>query len=286
MIPDIDNFINSIGGSRSTLEGYRYILLRLSKWIDTNPIDLPPTATYILSFIYAQNWGNALSVKSLSVIKSYINFTYNIILSVRIKKEESPPQRTLSRQQCLALLTSIDLSTPKGKRDIAIITLALDTGLRNSEICNAQLEKTNLSGLYLSAKVKGGKWRFAHFSEITRSYLDTWIEARSQIADTKNLFCSIGGNTPGKPITPRGLGTIFKHLAETANLTDGLSPHDLRRTMACIGTELGAPSRVIQLAGGWSDIKLVERYTKALNSNIFSTTYSPITALIPSTKPP
>jgi integrase len=48
-----------------------------------------------------------------------------------------------------------------------------------------------------------------------------------------------------------------------------ISPHDLRRSMATLATENGAPSRTVQKAGRWSNIEMVERYTQTLDAKTF-----------------
>ena len=57
-----------------------------------------------------------------------------------------------------------------------------------------------------------------------------------------------------------------------------LSPHDLRRSFATLATIFGAPSRVVQAAGRWSDIQMVERYTRGLQLGAISP-YFPVANL-------
>jgi len=54
-----------------------------------------------------------------------------------------------------------------------------------------------------------------------------------------------------------------------------VSPHAFRRAFACISTKAGAPSRVVQKIGRWDDIRMVERYTKALQAGKLYRQYSP-----------
>ena len=77
------------------------------------------------------------------------------------------------------------------------------------------------------------------------------------------VFVSLGGNTPGCPLTTRGLRMNLKRLGERAGLR-GVTTHAFRRGFACIATLAGAPTRTVQLAGRWSDIRMVERYTQDL----------------------
>jgi len=47
-------------------------------------------------------------------------------------------------------------------------------------------------------------------------------------------------------------------------------------SFACLATEAGAPSRLLQVAGRWSDIRMVERYTGALAGPGLFARYSPV----------
>ena len=49
-----------------------------------------------------------------------------------------------------------------------------------------------------------------------------------------------------------------------------ISPHDLRRTFATLALLNGAPTRVVQIAGGWANLNESERYSQALEAKHFA----------------
>ena len=53
----------------------------------------------------------------------------------------------------------------------------------------------------------------------------------------------------------------------------------LRRTFATIAIKAGAPTRVVQAAGRWGDVSMVERYTADITADDFDR-YSPVEALM------
>ena len=53
----------------------------------------------------------------------------------------------------------------------------------------------------------------------------------------------------------------------------------LRRTFATLATENGAPTRVVQVAGGWKSLRMVERYTQALKQDAIKP-FSPVDRLM------
>ena len=48
-----------------------------------------------------------------------------------------------------------------------------------------------------------------------------------------------------------------------------LSPHVLRRTFATLAIRNGAPTRVVQVAGGWANLSEVQRYSQAIEAQDF-----------------
>lgn len=145
---------------------------------------------------------------------------------------------------------------------MAIIRLLLDTGLRKSEVCRLQLDDTDLEKCTLQVQIKGGRWGTGVFTEETRDYIEDWLGLRSYIAqkDVSVLFTSVGGTRPGTQITPDGMSAIFGRISRQAGFK--LSPHDLRRTMACELTKKGAPTELVRKAGRWSSFSMVQIYTQ------------------------
>ena len=210
----------------------------------------------------------------------YLYGAFHPLLKVKVHRGDPGPQRTLTEAQANQLLASLDTTTGEGVRNLAIITLAIDTGLRNAELCRLELEHLNLDTRRLQVMVKGRKWGEGIYSEYTTSCLQSWLSIRPLYAlkDTTTVFVGIKGTTPGRPLTTGGLRSLFRCLGSRSGL--GLiSRHDLRRTMATLATANGAPTRTVQKAGRWSRIDMVERYTQQLDIQAFAQ-YFPVAKLM------
>jgi site-specific recombinase XerC len=109
----------------------------------------------------------------------------------------------------------------------------------------------------LQVVVKGGQWKGAIFSPQTAQYLREWMAFRK--SDAMEIFVS---TRDGKPFTREGMQTTIKRWGYSIGVK--LSPHDLRRSFATLATIFGAPSRVVQVGGRWSNIEMVEHYTQGL----------------------
>lgn len=254
----IDDFLSSGGYSPSTKVKYFRVLTDLVALSDLDRL----SAAGLLAFVERAGWGNSQRYVSLGACRKYLQWRYGSAhpaLCARIKRTRPKRQRVLTVQRALDLLASFDRSTVKGLRDLAICALALDTGLRLAELCRLRVGDVDLRDRTLQVIVKGGQWGIGVFSDQTAAYISDWISVRQ--GDASALFVSV---KCWRPLTNDGLQTIIKKWGIVAGFK--LSPHDLRRTFATLSTIFGAPSRVVQSAGRWSDIAMVEYYTASITA--------------------
>lgn len=213
-------------------------------------------------------WGQSTTWLAYCAIRSFLKWKYgndHPALDLSIKREDAGPQRTLSVNQAKTVYSYLEnLTSDIGTRDLAIFSLLLDTGLRSSEICRLNRDNLNLDTRTLTVKVKGGDWGSAIYSEITTEHLIDWLHTRENHAgETRAAFVGIKGIKPGTRITNSGLRVIVRRWGKRSEIGP-LSPHDFRRTFATISTILQAPTRLVQMAGRWSTLEEVERYTRGL----------------------
>lgn len=204
------------------------------------------------------------------VLRSFYRYLFgesHPIAQVRAVKPQPTPQRSLSKslvRQLLAAFTSSDMDV----RDKAILSLMLDTGLRASEVCALDFATYNPDDCLLEAFVKGGKWQYKAFSPVTRDAIQRWLGIRTRIAlrSTRTIFCGIGGNTPGGPMTRQGMRYACDRWAGLIGV-DKISPHDLRRTFAEMALRNGAPDEIVRRQGGWSSETMLRLYARNLSAD-------------------
>lgn len=239
----------------TTRSTYEFVLRRFAEEIRSPEVCTPAE---ILKFFKKANWGSSMCHTASVAIKKYLRWKYGALhpaLLLRVKREESKPGRSLNAAQAGLLLESFDLATVKGRRDYAIACLALDTGLRVNELATLKLADIDFTARSLNVRIKGGAWDIAVFSEHTCSALVDWCNHR-RLGDDR-MF----------QVTRDGLRVIVRRWGEKIGIR--LSPHDLRRSFATLSSRNGAPSRLVQIAGRWSDLKMVERYTQDLEPSDF-----------------
>jgi site-specific recombinase XerD len=276
----IEEFLDETAIGYRTIETYRVYLGYFSDFLDDKAIEPQEvTGTQVKRWLERQRWSdNTIRIAHVA-IRSFIRHTYgeeHPFLRMKVRRVEDSPQRTLTEDQVRQLLNSIDVSGSTGIRNKAMLLLMLDTGLRASEVCSLAISKLNLEERSLRVKIKGGGWGTGVFTEYTKGWLEEWIKARENVAHSRvqNVFVSVKGIKPGTAITRDGLRSIFRKLGQRAGL--GLiSPHDMRRTFATLAIRNGAPTRLVQVAGRWKNIREVERYTRAIKAEDIAP-YSPI----------
>jgi len=264
---EISVFLNEKPFSACTRASYCYHLRRLMT--DCGSLESLTVEQFRAWLFSKEQWSDNHRWVAYCAVRSFLHWRYgnaHPALALKIHRGKTAPQRALTYKEVSTLIESFDASTPKGKRDLAICCLMLDTGLRSAEVCRVDTRHVNLGLQRLSVIVKGGSWEEAIFSEQTKEAIEQWLAERARIVRPgfRYLFCGIGDNTPGEKLTPSGLRCIVRGWARQAGIP-ALSPHDFRRTFATLAIRNGAPSRIVQIAGRWSSVAMVERYTCQLN---------------------
>lgn len=269
-VNSIEEWLSSKRLSENTVIYYRNLANKYAVWIEQSgnhpkTVSVRTVKDWIMSLEISSSYKYQLGIfaRQFSVWKYGAKHPLS---NLRIFQEDPGPQRTLNQSQVETLMNSFK-DTPPGIRNRALVSLLIDTGLRATEVCRLQLANVNLEKNSLKAYCKGGKWLTKVFSERTADYLREWLKTRSDIdPDCDNLFISVYERNP---LSRNGLRVIFRRMGEAAGL--GLiSPHDMRRTMATLAIRNGAPTLLVAKQGGWSDLKLVERYAQALQAEDFA----------------
>lgn len=254
----ISNFLASFPYAITTKRTYRKLL---SELVNKPDIHLLSSAGLLL-LIDKKEWGSSRQCVALSAFQKYLAWAYgqqHPALSARLKRVQSKPQRSLTQAQAGELLASFNPYKAKGSRDLALCALALDTGLRASELCRLQQADTDRVKNVLQVIVKGGQWSAAIFSPQTSAHIESYMSHRKVKDGTGFMFTNI---FTGDGLTVEGLNGIINEWGRRINIK--LSPHDLRRSFATLATENGAPERVLMAGGRWSSSQMVNNYTRTL----------------------
>ncbi len=278
----IDNFLLTLyqaGYSEHTVRSYGWHLYQMGVWLNRHKVTRPKQAKPQIML----SWGSELrdhyaeqtQKQAIVACKAFFNYlvkcqicTENPADLLVCPKVRVLPQRTLTLEEIQKLFDICD-DSPRGIRDRAIIALLLDAGLRALELCTAKLKDLNLKTGQMTIRAKGGARQKVYFSNDCCQILEDWLQERNKLAmpGVDTVFTSVGGLTPGTPLTTRGLRIIIKKLGKAAQLSESISPHAFRRSFATLRIEAGQSTRTVQVLGRWEDLKTFERYTMSLLDN-------------------
>jgi site-specific recombinase XerD len=171
----------------------------------------------------------------------------------------------LTRPEAEALLGAPDLATPLGRRDHALMLLALQTGLRLSELISLSKEDLSLqTGAHVRVIGKGRKERCTPLAKRTIRVLRAWFK---EPWCRKN--CRLFTNAQGATLSPDGVQYIITKHAKTARITcpslakKSVTPHVLRHTAAMELLQAGVDRTVIALWLGHESMETTQVYLDA-----------------------
>lgn len=168
----------------------------------------------------------------------------------------------LSFDEIENILGEIDMSTPEGARNKAIVETMYSCGLRVSEVVNLQLSQLFLDVGFVRVIGKGNKERLVPIGSSAIKYIQlyvrhTRVHQSIQKGEEDILFL----NRRGKRLTRVMIFLIIKDLVKKAGIKKSISPHTFRHSFATHLVEGGADLRAVQEMLGHESITTTEIYT-------------------------
>jgi integrase/recombinase XerD len=168
----------------------------------------------------------------------------------------------LSIEEIDKILAAIDLSTPEGTRNKAIIEVMYSSGLRVSELVNMQISLLHLNEKIVRVIGKGNKERLIPIGREAIKYLQIYIDTiRRHQTIKKDAEDIVFLNRRGGKLSRVMIFYIIKDLALKAGIIKNIHPHTLRHSFATHLLEGGADLRAIQEMLGHASITTTEIYT-------------------------
>jgi site-specific recombinase XerD len=188
------------------------------------------------------------------------------VLTIPEKRFDKALVCYLTRTEVEALLTTPDRTTWTGERNHALILLAVQTGLRVSELTALRGDDVVLgTGAHVRCYGKGRKERCTPLTKETVGVLRSWMQA-TETEPEDPLFPSRGCN---RPLTRSAVWRLVaKHALEATELCPSLAgkrvtPHTLRHTCAMGLLESGVDLATIALWLGHSSLESTNPYLHA-----------------------
>jgi site-specific recombinase XerD len=187
------------------------------------------------------------------------------ILAVPNKRHERRPIEFLNREEIEALLAVSNRSTWLGRRDRTLLLVAVQTGLRVSELIGLNCQDVMLgTGAQVRCLGKGRKQRCTPLRPETATMLGAWLRERRGLPDNP-VFSTIRGVRLSRDAIER-LINKYSHLAAQTCPSlkrKKVSPHVLRHTAAMDLLQHGVDRSVIALWLGHESVETTQMYLHA-----------------------
>jgi site-specific recombinase XerD len=205
--------------------------------------------------------------------------TENRLKNLKMPKAPRKIVEPLTPEEINSIADSIDRRTTTGYRNYAILMIALDNGLRASEIAGISLSKVNLQAGYIKVMGKGAKERTVPVGKFVSTVLWQYINTfRPKPMDSECDYLLLSRN--GKPITVNTIKLVFSRLAKTSGVRR-LHAHLCRHTFAINYLLNGGDIFSLKEILGHTTLEMVNHYLHFTGAQITAQhhKYSPIDRL-------
>ena len=253
----------------TTIEGYKVALKHFFAWIDRNAIREPQRADIIaykqaLQTERSEKTGGTLApgtqARYLRAVKMFFSWAAseglyrNIADNVRAPRirQDTQHRDALQEEDVRRILDSIDRSTPAGKRDYAMILLAVTCALRIIEIQRADIaDIQTIAGeavLFIQGKGRDEKDEYKKLIPAVMDAIRDYLQTRPGAKTGEPLFISIsnrpgtdGNGQPTHRIAEPSISRIIKNRLKAAGYNSNrITAHSLRHTAVTMLLKAGA----------------------------------------------
>jgi site-specific recombinase XerD len=187
------------------------------------------------------------------------------VLAIPPKRFDKRIVSFLTAAEIDALIDAPDLTRWEGRRDRALLLVAVQTGLRVSELTGLDCGDVSLgTGANVRCEGKGRKHRAVPLTTPTKAVLGVWLSERAGPTD-EPLFPTRTGRRLSTDAVER---LVHKHAVRAATQcasmrVEKLHPHVLRHSCAMTLLQAGVDTAVIALWLGHADIRSTNSYLHA-----------------------
>lgn len=276
------------GKTRKTISGLEWDLNRFLMWKGDTPLEQVSAQDIRQYILYHQNRGlSAHSVHDVfKIVRAFFRWLIREELLERDPTRNMPAPKlpdilpkVLTEHQAEELLKYLKRNTtPLGRRNLVMLSLFLDSGLRASELTNLRMEDLNLEGSYLIVrKGKGQKDRTVPLSPIMRRYLWRWLAEWRGKLNPRDESVFVGKE--GWGLQPVAVEHVCKRALAHIGVKGG--PHLLRHSCATFYLRNGGDLERLRLLLGHADLSVIKRYVHLVPADLIKRhrEISPLTIL-------
>ena len=186
---------------------------------------------------------------------------------IKLEVDEIPKILNQVENPCNLSTKQQSFNKHTSKRDLAILTLFLGTGIRVSELVGLNISDIDFNNNAFKITRKGGNQTVLYFSEEVKNALNNYIKQRlenDKAKDESALFLSL----QNKRISVRAVEKLVKKYASVTTPLKKISPHKLRSTY---GTNLYHETKDIYIVAdvlGHKDVNTTKKHYASISDDI------------------
>ena len=259
------------GLSPKSVEAYLHDVQLLTDFLGEDKI---ADATFeelqkFLKHLYESDFNARSQARIVSGMRAF--YRYLIYASVR---EDDPTELldapkigmhlpdVLTVEEIQDIMDVIDLSTPEGHRNRAMVEVMYGCGLRVSELVTLRLSNLFFDDGFIKVVGKGNKERLIPIGKTAINAVNQYVEGKRKLLKIKKgeedyVFL----NRRGAHLTREMVFMLVKKWVAAAGIDKTVSPHTFRHSFATHLIEGGADLRAVQEMLGHESITTTEIYT-------------------------
>ena len=191
--------------------------------------------------------------------EDYVN--HNPVAKIRLRRAPTKVIDTFTPQQIASLVDAYRGSNGPGCRNVSILLLLLNSGLKVSELADIDLEEVHLAEGHIKIRrAKGGKERMVPIGSLVQRSLWKYVDNFRPPTLTRSLT-RLFLSASGLPLTKNGIQQMVTRLGKRASISGvRCAPHTFGHTLANNHVLNGGDIFSLQKILGHSSLAWVRMY--------------------------
>lgn len=238
-----------------TIKTYISLVAKIAKYFNMSPdqITLAQFKDYLHHCVTVKNYSTSSLNQTIGaykiLVQDVLGRDWEALKIKRPRKEKKLPV-VLSQEEVIQIFEHT-----YNLKHLAAFSLAYSSGLRLGEVL--ALQPKDIDSQRMQIFVRSGKGNKSRYTILAKDLLPL---LRTYYQVYKPLYYLFEGQTRGKALSERTLGTVFKNCVKNSGLTKDASFHTLRHSFATHLLEQGTNLKVIQMLLGHSSLKTTSIY--------------------------
>lgn len=277
MLKDFENYLKNVRKySLNTINSYISDINIFLEYLHIQKLNYKDVSHEVirsyLKYLDEKKYKNSSINRILSSLNDYYNYLtkckvtkYNYFEDINRPRKEKRLPNFINYSEYMNLLATVEKEENEflKARNLLLLEILFDTGLRVSEAVNIEINNINKKEQSIKVLGKGNKERIVYYGDYAKNYLEDYLNLRRNIniVDKEYLFL----NKNYTRLTRRGVEYLISDISKKALLRQKISPHTLRHSFATEMLNNGCDIRSVQELLGHKSLSTTGIYTHVTN---------------------